>query len=129
MARVVIDQRALDWLCYSPESPIGRDLERRGIRVESAAVRLCPVGETGRLGNNITHEMGRDAQGQFVRVGTNVTYALHVELGTGLWGPKRAVIRPKTKKALYWPGARHPVAYVKGSRPQPFLRPSLAAGA
>lgn len=51
----------------------------------------------------------------------------HVEQGTGLFGPHHQVIVPTTKQALYWPGARHPVASVKGQRAQPFIAPSLAA--
>jgi HK97 gp10 family phage protein len=54
----------------------------------------------------------------------NCRYALYNEIGTGLYGPYHQVIRPKTKKALWWPGAEHPVAYVKGMQPQPFLRPA-----
>jgi len=53
----------------------------------------------------------------------------HVEQGTGLFGPRGHVIVPTKKKALFWPGARHPVASVKGQRAQPFIAPSIAAAA
>ena len=51
----------------------------------------------------------------------NVAYALGLELGT----PPH-IIRPRNKKALYWPGAEHPVKLVHhpGTRAQPHLRPA-----
>ncbi len=46
------------------------------------------------------------------------SYAPYVEFGT-----KPHVILPKEKKALYWPGAAHPVRSVNhpGTKPNPFL--------
>lgn len=61
-----------------------------------------------------------------VQMGTNWDYALFVHEGTGLYGPKKERIRPKKKKALYWPGADHPVASVAGQRPNPWLERVLA---
>ncbi len=51
-------------------------------------------------------------------IGPTVKYALFVEQGT-----KPHVITPKNKKALYWPGADHPVRSVNhpGSAPNPFM--------
>jgi hypothetical protein len=48
-------------------------------------------------------------------------YARWVEEGTG-----PHVILPKTKKALFWPGAAHPVRMVfhPGTRPHPYLMPA-----
>jgi len=50
----------------------------------------------------------------------NVKYALAVILGT-----RPHVIRPRRKKALYWPGADHPVKSVQhpGTRGRDFVRP------
>jgi hypothetical protein len=50
-----------------------------------------------------------------------VKYARWVEEGTG-----PHVIMPKTKKALFWPGADHPVRTVNhpGTKPHPFLIPA-----
>jgi hypothetical protein len=46
------------------------------------------------------------------------SYAPYVEFGT-----KPHVIVPKDKKALYWPGATHPVMRVNhpGTKPNPFM--------
>ena len=48
-------------------------------------------------------------------------YALYVHEGTGIYGKSGQRIRPKTKKALYWKGALHPVKSVRGQKPQPFM--------
>jgi HK97 gp10 family phage protein len=96
---------------------------RTGIRVQNEARRRAPV-DTGRLRSSIVHRVEeRGARFYDVSVGTNVNYAEDVEKGTR---PHR--IYPRKKKALYWPGAMHPVAYVDhpGTRPQPFLEPAIA---
>jgi HK97 gp10 family phage protein len=81
VADIVFDEAALTALFDSPEGPVGRELARRTIRVETAAKRGAPV-DTGRLRSSITHELGRDGGDLVGRVGTNVEYAPHVELGT-----------------------------------------------
>ena len=52
-------------------------------------------------------------------------YAVNVHEGTGLYGPKHSkyAILPKNKKALAWPGGKHPVKKVMhpGIKPNPFL--------
>lgn len=75
--------------------------------------------DTGRLANSLISEV----QNKVLRVGsTDVNYATDVEMGT-----MPHLIFPNSKQALFWPGAAHPVAYVNhpGTRPQPYLRPSL----
>lgn len=62
--------------------------------------------DTGRLRGSITHRVVGDA----VEVGTNVVYGAIHQLGGRT--PART-IRPKTKKALFFPGAAHPVAKVR----------------
>lgn len=86
--------------------------------VRADAERAVPV-KTGKLRASIYHEVN----GATARVGVrNVPYWSTVEYGSG-----PHIIRPSVKKALYWPGARHPVAYVNhpGTPAQPFLRPAL----
>lgn len=61
-------------------------LQASALIVEGQAKLLCPVGQYpggkvgGNLRNSITHEV--DEKKQVVRVGTNVEYAIYVELGT-----------------------------------------------
>lgn len=73
---------------------------------------------TGRLKSSIKWEV----DGLTGRVSTDVPYWVHVEYGTA-----PHVIRPRNKRALYWPGADHPVAFVNhpGTPAFPFLRPAL----
>lgn len=66
-------------------------------------------------------------------VGPTAEHAVYLEYGTGVYGTgpgaKRQpiVIVPKTKQALFWPGARHPVRRVvqQGLQPRPYLRPAF----
>ena len=56
--------------------------------------------------------------GHSVTVGTDRPYAAAHQFGT-----KPFTIRPRTKRALYWPGAKHPVGAVHhpGLPPRPFF--------
>ena len=79
-------------LLAGPQGPVARDLLRRGVRVESQA-KINATGReygdgsrgprvrTGWLRSSIAHELGRDSQGLYVDVGTNVPYAKPLELG------------------------------------------------
>lgn len=42
------------------------------------------------------------------------------------YGTRPHIIRPRVKRALWWPGADHPVkrVYHPGTRAQPFIRPA-----
>jgi hypothetical protein len=137
--RVVLDDAGLHALLESPDGPVGRDLLRRTLAVEARAVELCPVDED-RLRGSIDHEVGRDAEGLYGRVGTNVDYALDVERGTGLFeetvegiAPSRSKghrITPTSKQALAFTaagGQKVVVRSIRGMHAQPFLRPALDA--
>ena len=82
-----------------------------------------PFVQTGALRRGTTWETGRTSLSRKVGVVKSVFYALWLELGTRAGG----IIRPVTKKALYWPGAAHPVKSVqhKGMAARPYLRPAL----
>ena len=80
-----------------PGGAMHKEVQRRSIKVERAAKRLCPV-DTGRLRSSITRgEVERDGDSLSVDIGTNVEYAPYVEFGTSR------------------------------RRAQPFLRPALKA--
>jgi len=91
------------------------------------AVRVVPV-DTGRLKGSLAPSVKREGKDIVAIVGTGIEhtkpvgYAKAVEFGAG-----PHIIRPKNKRALFWPGAKHPVAYVMhpGNRAQPYLRPAL----
>jgi hypothetical protein len=106
-ARTHVDAAIGDWL----EHVIGRDI--------LGDAQNYVHKRSGRLHDSLRAEV----QGKTLRVGSlDCNYATDVELGTG-----PHVILPKNKKALFWPGAAHPVARVNhpGSAANPYLRPAL----
>ncbi|MFE0079178.1 HK97-gp10 family putative phage morphogenesis protein [[Kitasatospora] papulosa] len=100
---------------------VKRAVGRTRIDVQNEARRRAPV-DTGRLRSSIVSREESSGRAVGYTVGTNVNYAEDVENGTA-----PHVIVPKNGKALYWPGARHPVAKVNhpGTRAQPFMRPAI----
>jgi HK97 gp10 family phage protein len=90
--------------------------------VEARAKKEAPV-KTSNLVNSITSSVSSDGLKGEVTVGAR--YAEYVHRGTGLFGPFKQKIFPKTKKALFWPGAAHPVKWVKGMKPNPFFDRAL----
>ena len=53
---------------------------------------------------------------------------VYLETGTGLYGPKRRVIKPKNKKVLRFPvgGGQYVVAKSdKGMKPRPIIKPTV----
>ena len=66
----------------------------------------------------LTHSFRAEVTTGLLRWFPTASYAPYVEFGT-----KPHVIVPKDKKALYWPGAAHPVSRVNhpGSRANPFM--------
>lgn len=100
---------------------VKRAVERTRIDVQNEARRRAPV-DTGRLRSSIVSRAETSGRSIGYVVGSNVNYAAAVEYGTA-----PHVIKPKYKRALYWPGAAHPVAQVNhpGTSAQPFLRPAV----
>ena len=86
MTTIRFNQPELEDMFRNPQGPIGRDLSRRAINVESqakvnASGRPGPRVDTGRLRSSITHEVVVDANGLVARIGTNVEYARPLETG------------------------------------------------
>lgn len=136
--RVVMDDAGLTELLDTVDGPVGRHVLALALKVEARAVELCPVDE-GRLRADIDHEVGRDTDGIYGRVGVSVDYGLDVERGTGLFeetvpgvtpsASRGRRITPTTAKALRFV-VDGEVVYrtsIKGMRPRPFLRPALDA--
>lgn len=88
------------------------------MEVEARARKYAPV-KTSNLANTGTSKVNAD--GTRGTVSFIAPYAKYVHEGTGLYGPHRTKIIPKGKKALYWPGAAHPVKSVRGMKGNPFL--------
>jgi hypothetical protein len=86
--------------------------------VEARARKYAPV-KTSNLANSGTSDVNAD--GTVGTVSFVAPYSEYVHEGTGLYGPHKTKIVPKDKKALFWPGAGHPVRAVKGMEGNPFL--------
>jgi hypothetical protein len=143
--RHVFNDAQLRYIVSSPIGPAAKDLLKRGARVESRAKRNLAGGggrpkriDTGHLRASIGTNLLVRPDGLAVRVGTGVHYALWVHDGTGLYGPKHTVIRPKHGKVLVYRsliyGAKKGkyagkvvVTYVRGMKPNPFLKDALPA--
>lgn len=86
--------------------------------IEARARKNAPV-RTANLANTGTSQVHPDgSQGS---VSFTAPYAEYVHQGTGLYGPRKKLIVPTEKKALYWPGAAHPIRAVRGMKGRPFL--------
>ena len=96
--------------------------------IEARAKKEAPV-RTSNLINSITSSVSSDGLKGEVRSRAfskeGKEYSEFVHRGTGLFGPFKQKIFPKTKKALFWPGAAHPVKWIKGMRPNPFFDRAL----
>ena len=92
-------------------------LEKCGATAEGYAQDLAPV-DTGNLRNRISHVV--DGGDNRVYVGTNVDYALYVEMGTGIYA---AGGRPTPWAYQDSKGNWH---WTHGQRAQPFVKPAIA---
>ncbi len=93
-----------------------------GLIVERSAKRKVRV-RTGQTRGSIrAANPERLIGGAQVKVVANKSTAQYLEMGT-----RPHEIRPKTKKALFWPGAAHPVKVVHhpGTKSYPFMYPAL----
>lgn len=106
----IFDEAALSALLVE-HGAVAVDLGRRAVRVTDAAKVIAtgaPRVQTGRYRSSIAWRLGTDERGLFAEVGSNVSYARVLEEGSG-----PHIIRARRKKALSWPGARHPVKQVR----------------
>ncbi len=100
-------------------------------KIQADAKRNCPV-DTGHLRNSI-HTNVKYEDTQIVgTVGTNLNYAIYVELGTGPIGSKSPKIlptniTPKYKTQGWYYKAKDGIRYTKGQAAKPFLYPAFKA--
>lgn len=96
-----------------------RIVDKTGHDVVNTAQALAPV-DTGHLRSTIGVDIDADRLG--FEAGPVASYGAAVEFGSA---PHE--IRPRTARALWWPGARHPVARVQhpGTAPQPYMIPAF----
>ena len=101
-----------------PQDELMRIAARVAQRIRAVTVKETVPFKTGELRKSI--HVSRFGNGYLV--GTNKVYARAVHEGR-----KAMVIRPKKAKALYWPGAAHPVKSVfqKARKGNPFFRKAV----
>lgn len=92
------------------------------------SIRRSPVSEGGFGGTN-RRSIKFDTPSRGVRkIFTESGYGALLEIGTGMFGPKRKRIVPKTAKALSWIGPGGQRVFfksVKGRPATPYMRPAL----
>lgn len=141
----VFNDAQLQYIMKSPSGAVAKDLIKRGARVESRAKRNLSGGvsgprriNTGHLRSSIKSQLIVRPEGLGIRVGTSVYYARWVHDGTGIYGPRHALIFPRRGKVLVWRsriyGAKKGkwagkvvVRSTKGMKPNPFLQDALPA--
>ncbi len=102
-------------------------VNRSLVGYQATAKQLAPV-SSGRLRSSIlirpATRTGSRIEGS---VGTNVRYATWQEAGTGIYGPRRAPIRPRSAKMLRFGSGNRTVfaRQVRGSRPRWYFRGSV----
>ena len=124
MAKLVFRETAMQRLERGQDGPVGRYLIRQGRLIEAAARRQVGV-RTGALRASIHLRHYADPRGQYVRIGSDLSYArLHHE------GSKPHLIVPKQKGGLlkfqtkgqtvFTHMVRHP-----GTRPNRYLTDNM----
>ncbi len=98
-------------------------------KIQADARKNCPV-DTGHLRNNIHTNVKYEDKQIVGTVGTNLNYAIYVELGTGPVGarsPKMLPpnITPKYKTQGWYYKSKDGVRYTKGQVAKPFLYPAF----
>ena len=103
---------------------LGYELERK-VKLEKLNGQVLNR-RSGRLARSINTRFISTADSETARVGTNLVYGRAWELGAHI---PAFDMKAHFKKALYWPGAKHPVKVVhrpaRDIAARPFLRPAL----
>lgn len=124
MFKLVVDLTGLADLAQDFDAAARRAKAQSLLAIESAGVEEAP-----HLSGNLANAITTDVEQGEVYVSGAAPYGPFVHGGTGIYGPRGERIRPKDKKALYWRGALHPVASVKGIPPNPFMDRAAAQAA
>lgn len=113
----------------SPTGPYGRHMQDIVRQVANVARQQAPV-QDGFLRASIATSVELRGGKMIGTVYSSLEYAIYVHEGTGLYGPRRAVIRPRRARALVFKLQGGPTvfaAYTRGQRPQRFLVDALRA--
>lgn len=128
----------VDYILKSPVGPVARDLIKRGIRVQSRARRNLSGNtgsgpkrvDTGLLRASLATQLRTDGVDLVMRVGTGVYYSRWVHDGTGIYGPRARMIKPRKAKYMRWYNKQGKAVFArqtKGMKPNPYLKNALPA--
>lgn len=106
-----LDNKALDSFLNSPTGPVGRHMRRIGLQILIGA-RAMVGRDTHRLAESLTMRHERTARSQFVKVGSDVNYALVHHEGASPHviepGPGRIVRFSSGGRVVYAKRVEHP---------------------
>lgn len=141
--RVTIHRAQLERLLRSPDGPVWQHVARLARQVENRAKTTAPVDE-GTYRASISHTVRLSGTRITGRIGSPLHYAWFIEVGTGIYGPRKRPIRPVSGKYLVFEpgrgmgplpkGGKHPpkgkrgmvfAQQVKGSPPKHVLENAL----
>jgi hypothetical protein len=119
-----IYETSLNEMLHSPTGDVGKHMRRVGLKIVAAAKAQVGV-KTGRLQKSIGMMHSRDGLGQFLKIGSNVDYALAHHNGTRAHDisarPGDDVLRfSKSGRVVYSRNVVHP-----GTRPNRYLTDNL----
>ncbi len=97
--RVTINEAELRRLTQARSREIVRHVDSLGRRVANQAKRNIKVDE-GTARASIFHTVDVEGTRVVTRIGSPLDYPLYLQVGTGLYGPKKKLIFPTTRKVL-----------------------------
>lgn len=117
------------------DSQMYRMLDKQGLRILlSHATRVARVAkqkaprESGRLQQSINIRTGTHRGKPAVAVGSDLEYAAFVHQGTGLYGPHRTPIKPRSARYMVFMGRDGNLVFAKqviGQPARPFLTEAM----
>lgn len=117
--RIKIHDDKVDNYLYGANGPVVGYVRQLTQEVEREAQRLAPAG-SGRLRGSFEVRVERRGTAVVGTITSHLPYAVYVHEGTGLYGPRHQVIRPRSAKVLrFKPGSSAGGAWgagVSGSR-------------
>lgn len=108
--RVTIFEGVLKAEMLGSHGPVGKMLSRVGVKFESRAKYYAsgneggPNVDTGRFRSSLTWILGQDGEGPYVDLGSNVEYAVFLELGTRFMDARPSIV-PAAREAAHTLGA------------------------
>lgn len=115
MSRLVVNRTEYSKFFYSPAGPVMSGFLKQGNRVRNEAARNTPV-DTGQHRASLEVTQAREGNKIVTRVGSPLPTWIYLEKGTGIYGPKKKLIYPVSKKVLRFKPGRFIGPLPKGKR-------------